>query len=60
MTHEKLPGDESGSALVAAILILLITLGLGMAILSQADVQTRQTGVQASGEATYNAAEGDS
>jgi Tfp pilus assembly protein PilX len=58
MTLEKLPGDESGSALVAAILILLITLGLGMAILSQADVQTRQTGVQASGEATYNAAEG--
>lgn len=58
MNLEKLPGDESGSALVAAIIILFVTLGLGMAVLTQADVQTRQTGVEASGEATYNNAEG--
>jgi Tfp pilus assembly protein PilX len=58
MSPEKLPGDESGSALVAAILILFIILGLGMAVLTQADVQTHQTGVEASGEATYNNAEG--
>jgi Tfp pilus assembly protein PilX len=51
-------GDESGSALVAGIIILFVILGLGMAVLSQADVQTRQTGVEAWGEATYNTAEG--
>ena len=58
MSLEKLPGDESGSALVAAIIILFVILGLGMAVLSQADVQSHQTGVEASGEATYNHAEG--
>jgi Tfp pilus assembly protein PilX len=58
MRLEKLARDESGSALVAAILILFIILGLGMAVLTQADVQTSQTGVEATGEATYNHAEG--
>jgi Tfp pilus assembly protein PilX len=58
MSLEKLPGDESGSALIAAILILFIILGLGLAVLTQADVQTSQTGVEARGEATYNHAEG--
>jgi Tfp pilus assembly protein PilX len=58
MSLKKLPGDESGSALVAAIIILVVALGLGMAILSQADVQSHQTGVEAAGEATYNNAEG--
>jgi len=58
MSFEKLPGDESGSALIAAIIILFVILGLGMAVLTQADVQTHQTGVEASGEATYNNAEG--
>jgi len=50
-------GGESGQALIAAIIIMFVVLGLGMAILSQADVQNRQTGVEASGEATYNNAE---
>jgi Tfp pilus assembly protein PilX len=58
MNLEKLPGEESGSALIAAIIILFVTLGLGLAVLTQADVQTSQTGVEATGEATYNAAEG--
>lgn len=57
MNLKKLPGDESGSALVAAILIMFVILGLGLAVLSQADVQTHQTGVEARGEATYNNAE---
>ncbi|MGN6188356.1 MAG: hypothetical protein ACTHOE_05620 [Conexibacter sp.] len=54
----KLPDNESGQALVAAIIIMFVIFGLGIAILSQADVQTHQTGVEASGEATYNNAEG--
>lgn len=58
MNLEKLPGDESGSALVTAIILLFVILGLGMAVLSQADVQSHQTGVEARGEATYNNAEG--
>jgi Tfp pilus assembly protein PilX len=58
MRLKKLLGDESGSALVAAIIILVIILGLGMAVLSLADVQTHQTGNEAWGEATYNIAEG--
>jgi len=57
MRLQKLPRDESGSALIAAIIIMFVILGLGMAVLSQADVQTHQTGVEASGEATYNNAE---
>jgi len=57
MRLKKLSGDERGSALVPAIIILFIVLGLGVAVLSQADVQSHQTGVEASGEATYNNAE---
>lgn len=58
MRLKQQPGDESGFALVSAIIILFVLLGLGMAVLSQADVQSHQTGVEASGEATYNNAEG--
>jgi Tfp pilus assembly protein PilX len=54
----KLPGDERGSALIAAIIIMFVIFGLGIAVLSQADVQSHQTGVEAWGEATYNNAEG--
>jgi Tfp pilus assembly protein PilX len=50
--------DDSGSALVAGIIILFIILGLGLAALSQADVQSHQTGHEASGEAAFNMAEG--
>ena len=57
MSLKQLPGDERGSALVAAIIILFVILGLGLAVLSQADVQSHQTGVEARGEATYNNAE---
>ncbi|MBS1870851.1 MAG: hypothetical protein JSS99_14450 [Actinobacteria bacterium] len=57
MSLKQLPGDERGSALIAAIIIMFVILGLGMAVLSQADVQTHQTGVEASGEATFNNAE---
>jgi Tfp pilus assembly protein PilX len=58
MRLKTLPGDESGSALVAAIIIMFVIFGLGLAVLSQADVQSHQTGVEARGEATYNNAEG--
>ena len=58
MMRNTQPRDETGSALIAAIVILFVVLGLGMAVLSQADVQSHQTGVEASGEATYNNAEG--
>jgi Tfp pilus assembly protein PilX len=58
MRRKNLFADESGSALVAGILILFIILGLGLAVLTQADVQSHQTGVEARGEATYNNAEG--
>jgi Tfp pilus assembly protein PilX len=58
MRLKQLFGDESGSALVAGIIILVIILGFGMAVLSQADVQSHQTGNEAWGEATYNNAEG--
>ena len=40
MRLKQLPRDESGSALIAAIIILFVVLGLGMAVLSQADVQS--------------------
>jgi Tfp pilus assembly protein PilX len=58
MRLKSLAGDESGSALVTAIIVLVVILGLGMAVLSQADVQSHQTGNEARGEATYNNAEG--
>jgi Tfp pilus assembly protein PilX len=58
MRIKTLPGDQSGSALVTAIIVMFVIFGLGIAILSQADVQSRQTGVEAWGEATYNNAEG--
>ncbi len=58
MRLHKLPGDQSGSALVTAIIVMFVVFGLGIAVLSQADVQTHQTGVEAWGEATYNNAEG--
>jgi Tfp pilus assembly protein PilX len=50
--------DEGGSALVAGIIILFIIIGFGMAALSTADVQSHQTGHEASGEAAFNLAEG--
>jgi len=58
MRLRKRFADESGSALVAGIIIMFVILGLGLAVLSQADVQTHQTGTEAWGEATYNNAEG--
>jgi Tfp pilus assembly protein PilX len=50
--------EESGSALVAGIIILFIILGFGLAVLSTADTQSHQTGKEASGEAAFNLAEG--
>lgn len=50
--------EESGSTLVAAVVILFIILGLGVAVLGQANVQSHQTGHEASGESTFNGAEG--
>jgi len=58
MRLQKLARDETGSALVTAIIVMFVIFGLGIAVLSQADVQTHQTGVEAWGEATYNNAEG--
>jgi Tfp pilus assembly protein PilX len=50
--------EESGSALVAGIIILFIIMGFGAAALLTANVQSHQTGHEASGEAAFNLAEG--
>jgi Tfp pilus assembly protein PilX len=50
--------EETGSALIAAVIILVIILGLGGAVLFTANVETHQTGTEASGEAAFNVAEG--
>jgi Tfp pilus assembly protein PilX len=49
--------DESGSALVAGILILMIISMLGVVVLQTANVQTRQTGTERAGEQAFNLAE---
>jgi Tfp pilus assembly protein PilX len=50
--------EETGSALVAGLIILFIILGFGIAALATSDTQSHQTGHEASGEAAYNLAEG--
>ena len=57
MRLTRIRQDETGSALVIALVVVLITLGLGFAALSSSDVQTHQTGVQLRGEAAFNLAE---
>jgi Tfp pilus assembly protein PilX len=56
MTSIKQP-HEDGFALVSAIMILFILMMLGLALLSTADVQTRATGHEVAGEASFNLAE---
>lgn len=57
MSFRRAAHEESGSALIAGIIILFIILGLGMAALATSDVQTHQTGHETAGEAAFNLAE---
>jgi Tfp pilus assembly protein PilX len=57
MSLKRAAHEESGSALIAAIIILFIIFGLGMAALATSDVQTHQTGHETAGEAAFNLAE---
>jgi Tfp pilus assembly protein PilX len=50
-------GEESGSALIAGILILLVITMLGFVAIQYADVQTHQTGRERAGEEAFNFAE---
>jgi Tfp pilus assembly protein PilX len=49
--------DESGSALIAGVLILMIIMMLGAVVLDTADVQTHQTGRERGGEMSFNVTE---
>lgn len=56
MTSIK-PPREDGFALVPAIMLLVILLLIGLALLSTADFQSRSTGHEVAGEASFNMAE---
>jgi Tfp pilus assembly protein PilX len=49
--------DESGSALVAGIMILMIISMLGVVVLQTANVETHQTATERAGEQAFNIAE---
>src|SRR5947209_6085296 len=57
MTLRSRLHDESGSALVIALVVLIIALGLGFAALTTSDVQSHQTRTELGGEASFNLAE---
>jgi Tfp pilus assembly protein PilX len=50
--------NERGSAVIVALLVMLITLAIGLTLLAVVDTQTRQTGVQRTDDAAFNLAEG--
>lgn len=49
--------EESGQALIAGIVVLMVIMGLGMAALQTADVQSHQTGFERNTESAFNVAE---
>ncbi len=51
------PTREDGFALVTAMMLLFILMLVGLALLSTSDVQTRATGHEVAGEASFNVAE---
>lgn len=50
--------DESGSALVTALMLTMVMLTMGLAGLAQVDVQQEQSGVERVRETTFNLGEG--
>ncbi|HZU60997.1 MAG TPA: hypothetical protein VE983_08525 [Solirubrobacteraceae bacterium] len=50
-------GSESGSALVACVIVLMVIMLLGAVAIQYADSQSHQTGNERSGEAAFNLAE---
>jgi hypothetical protein len=49
--------DEAGSALVAAIALLTIMVGMSLALLAYVDTETKQSGVSRNRESAFNIAE---
>jgi Tfp pilus assembly protein PilX len=49
--------EQSGSALITAVMILMIIMMLGAVVLDAADVQTHQTGHERAGEMAFSLAE---
>jgi Tfp pilus assembly protein PilX len=49
--------DETGSTLIAAVLIVLAMLGLGLALMATADTQSRTSARERTREASFNVAE---
>lgn len=56
MTLQRLRGDH-GFALLPAMMILVVLLGLGVALLNGVDVQSHQTRIERAGEGAFNLAE---
>jgi Tfp pilus assembly protein PilX len=54
---KRLAAHESGSALIAGIIVLMVVLMLGSVAVQYANVQTHQTGNERGGEAAFNVAE---
>lgn len=57
MKRVQLTAQESGSALIAGIIVLMVVMMLGSVAIQYANVQSHQTGSERSGEAAFNVAE---
>ncbi|HEY1522512.1 MAG TPA: hypothetical protein VGF70_05815 [Solirubrobacteraceae bacterium] len=57
MRQIRLAAEESGSALIAGIIVLMVVMMLGSVAVQYANVQTHQTGRERSAEAAFNVAE---
>ncbi len=57
MRRIRFTAEESGSALIAGIIVLMVVMMLGSVAVQYADVQSHQTGKERAGEAAFNVAE---
>lgn len=57
MRRIRLAAEESGSALIAGIIVLMVVMMLGSVALQYANAQTHQTRNERAGEAAFNVAE---
>lgn len=57
MRRISLTAQESGSALIAGIIVLMVVMMLGSVAIQYANVQSHQTGSERSAEAAFNVAE---
>src|SRR5215211_2704840 len=57
-THHRLTEDQGGSALVTAVMLMLVMLVAGLSILSAIDTQTSSSTVERQRETAFNLAEG--